>query len=87
MCALTIATAWRYASIMESNRGTEVYSFLVQTDSEGFSKIASGLEGSACREVEGEKVADGLYRLTVRCPPDKMDSVWVFIKGFRRSDE
>lgn len=87
MCSLTIATAWRYVAIAESNRGTKVYNFLVETDSEGFSKIASKLEDSVCRNVKGEEVADGLYRLTVRCPPDKIDSVWVFIKGFRRSDE
>ena len=87
MCLLTAATAWRYGSIVDSNKGTKVYSFLLETDRDGFSRIASGLEGSVCREVGGEEVSDGLYRLTVRCPPDKVSTVWDAIKGFRRSSE
>lgn len=87
MCLLTVATAWRYGSIVEANRGTKVYSFIVETDRDGFSRMASDLEESFCREVKGEEVSDGLYRLTIRCPPDKVSTVWDAIKGFRRCPE
>jgi len=87
MCLLTIATAWRYGFIIDSTKGTKVYSFILETDREGFHRIASGLDDSLCRDVEGEEVYDGLYRLTVRCPPDKVVSVWDAIKGLRRCPE
>lgn len=85
MCALTLATAWRYASIVDEAKGPRVYSFLLETDREGMSRIESGLEDSLCRGVEGEEVADGLYRLTLRCPPDKFETVWGVIRDSRRS--
>lgn len=87
MCILTVATAWQYGSMAKSSADAKVYSFILETDREGFSRITSGLEDSLCRDVMGEEVSDGLYRLTLRCPPDKLPGVWDAIKNFRRCPE
>lgn len=76
MCALTLATVYRYGTVREFIRDSREYTFVVEADSCEVSRIKSGLAGATFQPVEGEMVEDGVYRITVRCPPEKVGSVW-----------
>jgi hypothetical protein len=73
MCLLTVATAAMYS---EARRSGKEYNFVVRTDSEGVSKIRSHLADADFHRVEEAEIEDGLYRITVRCPSDKVGTMW-----------
>lgn len=73
MCALTVATAAQYAIV--SRVGRE-YNFVVKTDAEGFSRIQADLEAAELQGVAGEEVEEGVFRITVRCPTNKLNTLW-----------
>lgn len=76
MCALTLATVYRYGVVRDFIRESREYTFVVKADGHDVSRIKSSLEGATFQRVEGEMVEDGVYRITVRCPPDKVGNVW-----------
>ena len=76
MCLLTLATVYRYAAVRDFIRDSREYTFVVEADDSRVSRIKSDLEGATFQRVEEEMVEDGLYRITVRCPPDKVGVMW-----------
>lgn len=78
MCFLTVATAVRYAQVHES---ASVYHFVVRTDEEGLSRIRGELAEADLRGFEDAKVADGLYRISVRCSKEKTSLLWSILGG------
>lgn len=83
MCILTVATVAKYAQLAEIKRAGQEYNFLVRTDEEGVMKIRSDLAAADLHGVDENEIEDGLYRITVRCPPDKARSMWFVMSGRR----
>jgi hypothetical protein len=89
MCVLTLATAYRYGSVRRFVDRSREYSFVVEMDEAGMMRMKSDLRGATFQGVEGEAIDDGLYRITVRCPPDKVGLVWSLINRMseKRAEE
>lgn len=87
MCLLTVATAARYAQIV-SLFGLE-YNFVVQTNEEGLSRIKADLAAADLHSVQDSEIEDGVFRITVRCPPDKINLLSMILsrKSDRRPDK
>lgn len=79
MCALTLATVYRYCVVRDFINDSREYSFVVEADGDSVPRIKADLRGATFQSVEEEMIEDGLYKITVRCPPDKVGSVWSFI--------
>ena len=76
MCLLTVATAVGYSRIADLRRLGQEYNFVVRTDSEGISEIRANLADNDFCRVEELEISEGLYRITVRCPADKVGAMW-----------
>ena len=65
------------------------YNFIVRTDGEGVVKIRSDLAFADLNSVEQSEIEDGLYRIIVKCPPDKIGAMWSVMGGLldRRVDK
>lgn len=89
MGVLTVATAVRYASVRRFVDSSREYSFVVEVDEASIDRMKSGLREATFQGVDGEALEDGLYRITVRCPPDKVGAVWSLINRMseRRFEE
>ena len=83
MCILTVATVARYSQLAETRKSGQEYNFLVRTDEDGVMKIRSDLAEADLHRVEDSEIEDGLYRITVRCPPEKARSMWSVMAGRR----
>lgn len=89
MCVLTMATAVSYTRIVHLRRAGREYNFVVRTDDEGVVKIRSDLAVADLHGVRQSQIEDGLYRITVRCPPEKIGAMWSVMSGLldRRFDK
>ena len=85
MCFLTVLTAFRYGSVRRFVEQSREYSFVVDADASSLERMKADLRGATFQGVEGEAMEDGRYRLTVRCPPDKVGFIWSLIN--RKSDD
>jgi len=72
MFLLTALTVAKYRSIVVFKNESREFTFVVSADKSAMSGVKSKLESYTYQPVEDEMVEDGLYRLTVRCPPDKI---------------
>ena len=72
MFLLTVLTVAKYSSIVSFKSRSEEFTFVVSADKAEISGVKSKLENYTYQPVEDEMVEEGLYRLTVRCPPDKI---------------
>jgi len=70
-------------------RAGREYNFVVRTDDEGVVKIRSDLAVADLHGVRQSQIEDGLYRITVRCPPEKIGAMWSVMSGLldRRFDK
>jgi hypothetical protein len=84
MCFLTLATVYRYAIVRDFISDSREYSFVVEADGDKLPRIKADLRGVTFQDVEEERIEDGLYRITLRCPPDKVGLMWSFLS--RRAD-
>lgn len=79
MCLLTVATVVGYSRIVDLRRLGQEYNFVVRTDSEGVSEIRAHLADNDFCRVEEVEISEGLYRITFRCPADKVGAMWSVI--------
>lgn len=82
MCLLTVLTVAKYKSIATFKSESKEFTFVVSADESEISGVKSKLENYTYQPVENEMVKEGLYRLTVRCPPDKIGIIKGFILKF-----
>lgn len=76
MCALTLATVYRYGVVRNFISDSREYTFVVEADGDRVPRIKADLQGATFQRVEGEQLEDGLYKITLRCPPDKVGIMW-----------
>lgn len=77
MTVLMTATSVRFYQIDRFKKSSEKFSVVVSEES--FKKVKSGLEDITFQPVEEELLDDGSYRLTFRCPPEKLQNLWRLI--------
>lgn len=77
MCTLAILTIAKYRSIVSFKDQSKEFTFVVSADKAEISDVKNRLEKYTYQSVEDEMIEEGVYRLTVRCPPDKVG----FVKG------
>ena len=82
MCVLTLATVYRYGAVKSFVESSQEYSFVVEADEASLSRIKSELQGATFQKVEQEMIEDGVYRITVKCPPDKVGFMWLLLDKF-----
>lgn len=82
MFLLTALTVAKYRSIVVFKNDSREFTFVVSADKSAMSGVKSKLENYTYQPVEDEMVEEGLYRLTVRCPPDKIGLVKGMILKF-----
>lgn len=85
MCLLTLATVYRYGAVRRFIDESREYTFVLAADEGSISRIKADLRGATFQRVDEESVEDGVYRITVRCPPDKLGRMWLLLG--RMSDE
>jgi hypothetical protein len=72
MFLLTALTVAKYRSIVAFKNESQEFTFVVSADKAEISGVKSKLENYTYQPVEDEMVEEGLYRITVRCPPEKI---------------
>jgi hypothetical protein len=87
MLALTAVTAYRYSSIESFRRGSADYSLIIRAEESEVPEIKSEIRGLTFQPVGDESVKDGFYRITFRCPPDKLGGVWKVLSKFSEKKE
>lgn len=75
MCVATVVAAYRYGEIKNFLRESREYTFVVKGDECEVGQMMSHLEDATFQRVDQERVAEGTYRLTVKCPPDKVNRI------------
>jgi len=80
MFLLTALTVAKYRSIVVFKNESREFTFVVSADKSAMSGVKSKLENYTYQPVEDEMVEEGLYRLTFRCPPDKIGLIKGMIK-------
>lgn len=81
MCVLTLMTAFRYVAIRRFVDGSERYSFVIEADKQTVVEMKRKLEGVTFQSVIDEMLDEGVYKITVKCPPEKVTSVWVLLSN------
>lgn len=79
MCFLTLATAYRYGAVKRFVRDSKEYTFFVEADRDRLKDMKSRLRGATFQSVGDEMVEDGLYRITVKCPPENLGIIWSMV--------
>jgi hypothetical protein len=87
MLVLTAATTYRYSSIESFRRGSADYSLVIKAEASDLPEIKSEIRGLTFQPVGDESVKDGFYRITFRCPPDKLGGVWKALSKFSDKKE
>jgi hypothetical protein len=82
MILLMSITIWRYAEIIDFEARSKEHSFVVSGDLADVSAMKADLQNITRQPVEDEFMTDGSYRLTFRCPPEKVGSVWSRLEKF-----
>lgn len=72
MCLLTVLTVAKYRSIVAFKNESEEFTFVVSVDKSEISDVKNRIQNYTFQAVDDEMIGDGLYKLTVRCPPDKI---------------
>ncbi len=82
MFFLMLLTLWRYAEIRDFESKSKEHSFVVEGEFINVSAMKADLRNLTRQPVEEEIVTDGQYKLTFRCPPEKIGSVLSMLDKF-----
>lgn len=75
MCLIASMTVYRYVEISRFREKSVEYDFVVSAGEPEMADIKSRLRGMTFQSVDDEIIDEGIHRLTVRCPPDKIGIV------------
>lgn len=75
MCLITLVTVYRYGAIKQFLQNSQEYTFVVKADENSVGKMKSELEVATFQEVTQEKMDEETYKLTIKCPPDKIGRI------------
>jgi hypothetical protein len=87
MLSLTALTLARYLEIVDFKKSSEEFVFVVEGDASRISKLKTNIQNLTYQTVQEEMIEEGVYRLRVRCPPDKINSVWALLGRLSRKEE
>jgi hypothetical protein len=75
MCLIASMTVYRYVEISRFREKSVEYDFVVSAGDTEMADIKSMIRGMTFQSVDDEIIDEGIHRLTVRCPPDKIGIV------------
>ena len=75
MCLLTLLSIYRYGAIKQFLEDSQEYTFVVKANSNLVDEMKSNLEDVTFQEVKQEKMDEETYKLTIKCPPDKIGRI------------
>jgi len=82
MLALMLITLLKYADIRDFKSKSKEYSFVVEGKFVDVSAMKADLMNRTHQPVDEEIVTDGQYKLTFRCPPEKIGFVFSMLDKF-----
>lgn len=87
MIFLASLTAIKYKHIRDFKNNSVEYTFMVEGDKSDISSVKSRIQSLTYQSVDDEMIEEGLYRLTVRCPPDNLSSISSLLSGRRLKED
>jgi hypothetical protein len=75
-------TLLRYAEIRNFESKSKEYSFVVEGEFADVSAMKADLRNRTRQPVDEELITDGKYKLTFRCPPEKIGFVFSMFDKF-----
>lgn len=82
MIFIMIATLVKYGLIQDFKRRSSDHLFLVET--ENIKSVEKALRDATFQEIIKEKIAEDKYKITVRCPPEKVGSIRILINNMSK---
>lgn len=86
MILLATLTFVKYNNIKIFKEESQEYSFVLSIDSNKLNSIKADLQNMTYQIVENEPTADGRYKLTFRCPPDRIKFFKEYLKQFNNNE-
>lgn len=82
MLFLGALTFVKYQEIKNFKERSQEYSFVISANPEKISSLKNDLANFTYQNVIEEEIADNNYKITIRCPPDKMRFVYKLLLKF-----
>ncbi len=82
MLCLMLLTLLRYVEIRNFESKSKEYSFVVEGKFADVSAMKADLSNRTRQPVDEELITDGQYKLTFRCPPEKIGFVFSMLDKF-----
>ena len=79
MCFLSVLTVLKYKQINNFKANSTEYSVIVAIDKDKIEAIKKDIEMMTYNSVSEEKMENGRYRLKIKCPPEKLPNIKMFI--------
>ena len=87
MLFLTTLTMAKYFEINYFKRNSEEFTFVVEGDANRILKLKKDIQNFTYQTVQEEMIQEGIYKLRVRCPPDKVNSIWALLGRLARKED
>ncbi len=75
MIFMVLLTIMKYVEITNFRDKSQEYSFVLDGNNTQISALKADLQTLTFQEVKEEILEDGKYRLTFRCPPDRIKNI------------
>jgi hypothetical protein len=82
MFSLMLITLLKYSEIRDFKSNSKEHSFMVEGKFVDISAMKADLMNRTHQPVDEELVKDGQYKLTFRCPPEKIGFVFSMLDKF-----
>lgn len=81
MIALSILTLLKYNKIIDFKQNSINYTIIIEADEKDISNIKANIQDITYQQVAEEKIEDGKYKIKIKCPPERFNSVKIFLKS------
>lgn len=87
MLFLTSLTIFRYKEIRDFRNKSKEFTFVVSGDDLSLTTATEQLHQFTYQNVEKEALDNGLYRIKIKCPPDKVGGIRSLLSGLKILEE
>jgi hypothetical protein len=87
MLLLTFLTFAKYREIKYFQNNSQEYTFVVYANQSDISDLKENLQNFTYQSVLDEQISDGNYKITVKCPPDKIKFINKIIDKLLSSED
>lgn len=75
MIGLSALTMLKYKEINDIKANSREFTFVVRGDEDKITHLKADIQNITFQPVNGEQIEEGRYRIKIRCPPDKINSI------------